>query len=148
MTDLIERIKTAIAEDERAARYAMSIGGNGIWTEVTSGTLAADGVEGMDGLVPIGDLRLSRHIERHHPARALRQAGAHRKILELHPHDRFQEPLSADSPFEEDRRPAFAEDPRYVGCRLCDWDYRFEVVEPSWWCATVLAIAAIYRIEP
>ena len=73
-------------------------------------------------------------------------AVAHRKILELHPHKRFKNPLSADSPFDEDHRAAFAEDPRYVGCERCSWDFRYEEVYPSWWCDHVLALVEAYDL--
>lgn len=82
------------------------------------------------------------------PARLRRDVASRRQILDLHPHRRFTEPLAADSPFAEDHRPAFDDDPRYVGCTVCDWDWRFEEVTPRWWCKTVRLLAAPYSDHP
>lgn len=149
MPDLVERLTAALDEEEQIANAAIREAGGGHWEATTDGIYTDGGIV-FHGATYGGthlEEAYGQHIIRHDPARVLRQVEAHRKILEKHPHHRFQEPLKADSPFEDDHRAAFAEDPRYVGCGLCDWDYRYEVVEPSWWCDTVLAIAAIYGIE-
>src|SRR5512139_3938794 len=84
MSDLVAKLRAALDEDEQAALYATQDNGTGMWDEVVSGTLRLDGVEGLDGLIPIGDLRLTRHIARHDPARVLRQVAAMRKLLAMH----------------------------------------------------------------
>jgi len=78
---LVDRLHTALDDDEQSARFALQVGGTGVWSEVVSGALCLEGVEGMDGLVPIGDLRLTRHMERHDPTTVLRQVAAHRQLL-------------------------------------------------------------------
>ena len=84
MNALLKLMNEAIADNERAAWYAMEVGGNGIWTEQTSGVICLHGVEGMDGLVPVGDLRLSRHMVRNSPVRVLRRVAGYRKLLAMH----------------------------------------------------------------
>lgn len=86
----------------------------------------------------------ARFIARHDPARVLREVEAKRRLLALHLHLRYTEPLDADSDFEEDHRPAFAEPPLYVGCKTCHYDARHEETYPSWWCDTVRLLALPY----
>lgn len=94
------------------------------------------------------DSSAAGHIARHDPARVLRDVAAKRRLLALHPHHRYAEPLDASSRFEEDRRPAFDEAPLYVGCASCHYDHRHEETYPSWWCDTVRLLALPYADHP
>lgn len=88
------------------------------------------------------------HIARHDPARVLREVEAKRRLLALHPHHRYVEPLDAASVHEEDHRPAFDESPRYVGCTSCHYNSRHEECYPSWWCEHVRLLALPYAEHP
>lgn len=136
--DLVERLRAAIDEDERAARYALQVGGTGVWTEVSSGVLCLEGVDGWDGLHALGDQRLTRHMEVHDPARVLRQVAAHREILAEHEHMTWGVGGSIYEyrPEREER-----------GCRICAYNDKTEMVDAAGWCATVRALARAYGIE-
>lgn len=128
MSDLIAKLRAQLDDDERAALYATQDNGTGIWDEVVSGTLRLNGVEGLDGLIPIGDQRLTRHMERHDPARVLRQVAAMRKILDLH------EPFVAD---ENEPDPI---------CQTCiEGSHLYDV--NAYPCPTVLAVAEAYGLD-
>lgn len=89
--DLIAQIRAAIDEDERMAEAAFEQARHGEW-EYRPGS--DDGVYAAGGAIEVfrsdayGYTRLGnaygQHIARHDPARVLRQAAAHRTILEIH----------------------------------------------------------------
>jgi hypothetical protein len=72
MTELIDKIRAALNQDERIAIAAARTddGREGNWTPV--------------GLQSRFDARVDDHIARHDPARVLRQVAAMRKILDIH----------------------------------------------------------------
>lgn len=83
------------------------------------------------------------------PQLALAEVAAKRRLLDLHQHQRFAEPTdSRPNAHPDDRRKAFAEDPKYVGCRRCHFDYRDEEVHPYFWCETVRLLARPYADHP
>ena len=94
MTDILAAIEAAIAEDERTAREATPgpWRWGHMWPPYKYGLLGAPHpVSGApQSIVPsaVPDLLPSKydaqHIARHDPARVLRQAEAHRRILAVH----------------------------------------------------------------
>lgn len=150
--DLVEWLRAQLDSDEQAAMTAAAQAGpNWIVAYYDNSDQFADGVDGDNGeVIGSGDVAVpeAEHIARWDPARVLREVEKTRRILDLHPHQRFTEPLSASSPFEEDRRPAFDEVPRYVGCKNCNWDAAMEELRPGWWCETVRLLASPYSDRP
>lgn len=143
--DLIAFIEARLAEDEQIARAAPGPSWEGgdsylgtderdlLWGEWSDGFMQNDA---------------SVHAARHDPARVLREVEAKRRLLALHRHVRYVNPLDAASKFEEDHRQAFDEPPLYVGCVLCHYDSRHEENYPSWWCDHVQLLAAPYSDHP
>jgi len=81
MSELIEKIRAALDEDERVATEALllAVDNRGEWT------YAERRVTGGPGLLIVGHIPANRgrHIARHDPARVLRQVAAMRKILDF-----------------------------------------------------------------
>lgn len=83
MTDLVERLKAAIDEDERIARAALhrpAGGSQGVGEWTIAGHELRD--ENDTLIIKHTWPREADHIARHDPARVLRQCEAHRAILE------------------------------------------------------------------
>ena len=150
--DLVTWLRAQLDEDERVAGSATS----GPWTN--DDPLARDGVysPAIDGFVVdceyvyMGPFTVhnATHIARHDPNRVLAEVEAKRRILDLHPHQRFAEP-----PWLGEPRPALVEDPRYVGCSTCNnrtspFDATHQEVHPGWWCETVRLLALPYAANP
>lgn len=149
--DLIAFLRARLDETERRARSAA--GDYPEWTydretfTVSSGAYAVASRRGDN--TPLCDVD-GEHIAANDPARVLRQVEAHRKILDMHPHRRFATlPEEWPERWRAEMRQAFpgTAEP-YVGCESCGWDYRYEVVDPGWWCDTVRALARIYSDHP
>jgi hypothetical protein len=81
-SELVTWLRAQLDDDEVSARFAIQAGGLGRWRELSSGVLDI-GAPGLDGLVPIGDMRISRHAVRFDPARVLADVAAKRAILDL-----------------------------------------------------------------
>jgi hypothetical protein len=132
--DLVEKIRTAIDEDERIAQAAA--GHCAQWTASDSGIYPSDGSRHPGPIVTgvYGDLdeNYGAHIARHDPARVLRQVAAHRKILEWHHFKTRQTPDGATE----------------YTCG-CWWDYDYE--RWNWLdrvdCDLASELAAIYGID-
>lgn len=138
MTELIEKLRAALDDDERVAQASIGRNGRaehgrGNWTHLDDGRVEDD----QDILRVRFTWRAEgAHIARHDPARVLRQVAAMRKVLELH------------SPVDV---VAFGK----VTARECaacfDVDtYRGYSEEPprlDWPCPTILAFAEAYGIE-
>lgn len=82
--------------------------------------------------------------------RVLREVEAKRRILDLHPHGRF---ASLPEEWPEHWRaeikqalPGTAEP--YVGCERDAFNHDYEVIEPAWWCETVLLLALPHSDHP
>jgi hypothetical protein len=89
------------------------------------------------------------HIAANDPAAVIRQTEALLRVVERHPHRRFASPPDEwPAHWKADLREAFpGTDLPYVGCTVCHWDSRMEVVEPAWWCDTICDLAAGEGIE-
>lgn len=169
--DIVAFIRQRLEDDERMARacgdgVTWSVMHRSDWRTGDSDALDPDcaasncdccGIDGDNADSSAGmriydegghDNADAEHIARHDPARVLREVEAKRRILAFHRHLRFTEPLDINSKFEEDRRPAFDEAPRYVGCEVCSFDSRYEEVYPSWWCAHVRLLALPHADHP
>lgn len=129
MTDLIERIKAAIDEDERIVREVLNVSGDDrdqpTWTvETFVGDYAnychvnTFGEEVGCGREGFGGEELAAHIARHDPDRVLRHVEATRKLLGQHL-------PNGDQDFP-----------------LCD-----ECSGRTWPCSPIEALAAIYGIK-
>ena len=139
--DLVSWLRAQLDDDERGARFAMQVGGTGVWSEPHSGTLLLEGVEGLDGLVPIGDLRLSRFMAEHCPARALAEVQAKRAILDLHRLSVRKEDRTPFDPYTgEPLGPVYE-----VDCCVCGWVSDDEVVGA---CLTVRILTAVFSDRP
>ncbi|MBM4686241.1 hypothetical protein GS532_21150 [Rhodococcus hoagii] len=82
--ELIDFLHARINEDEQAAHNAASMDGHD-WAPFGPGADDFDRVEGTSATTvgyDMGD-SAARHIARHDPARALREAGAKRRTIEL-----------------------------------------------------------------
>lgn len=113
--ELIARIRAEIDEDERIAREASTPP----WGEIQ----------------PLSE-QDNDHVERHDPARVLRQATAHRKVLELHSayDEAYPEWADADIP---NRR-----------CIGCGFDGQEDaVVDDVNNCPTLLALAEALGVD-
>lgn len=129
MSDFVGQVRDAIKEDDHAARYALQVGGSGSWSEPHSGVLCLDGVEGMDGLIPLGDLRLVRHMVRQQPQSVIhaKVLGA-LEILELHqPNERAT--------------------PGCVICSAADESCGCMGSGEDWPCQTVIAVGRMFGVE-
>lgn len=80
---LIEFLKARLDEDEAAAQWAYGDHNDAVaeWTEAWTGAVQIGPTE---DLILCNDAAVSRHIERHDPARVLAEIAAKRQILELH----------------------------------------------------------------
>jgi len=119
MTDLVAFLRARLDEDEATARAASP--GLG-W--------ARGFIQGADEDIDIA--ADEAHIVRHHPARVLREVEAKRAILELH---KGEPSIHAVPP---------GSGPLY--CMSDGVDDGWYNVE--WPCATVRAVAAVYRDHP
>jgi hypothetical protein len=128
--ELIARLRAALDEDERVALGAAQRCGPE-WTLDRHDTEDpySDGISAPGGsIVSSGDVMVSEgeHMERHDPARVLRQVAAMRKILDEH---EIEEPGTD-----------------YQYCRSCQDHERHDARSAP--CATVLALAEALGIEP
>lgn len=141
MTDLIEKLKAAIAEDERIALATGSTEweahvylGDGSVREAANDCLIAAHREVYPECAISMDGDDARHIARHDPARVLREVAAKRKILELHVRVILRAGGGADYYKTTNV------------CRSCEPRRGALVGEHSWPCPTLLAIAEPYGI--
>ncbi len=81
VVDIVTWLNGVLEHVESAARYAIFDGATGRWEEPTSGAICLNGVEGLDGLLPLGDPRISRHAIIHDPAAVLADVAAKRAIV-------------------------------------------------------------------
>lgn len=80
MTDGLRAfIEARLAEDERDALEAE---GNGNWDCPSTGVIQLGGIKDLDGLV-VAPRAVAYHIERHDPARVLREVAAKRAVLAI-----------------------------------------------------------------
>lgn len=85
MTDLIAFLRARLDDDEALARQAFA-GHNDagpVWSEIWSGAVQLGEHE---DLLITNDSGVSRHIERHDPARILAEVGVKRQVIELAEH--------------------------------------------------------------
>lgn len=133
MSDLIERLRAAIDEDERLANLMPPWP----WTVNADEVLATDGDLVCEPFaLSNNQLRnMAAYIVRHDPARVLRMVAAHRKILDGHP------------PFpvrQNGNGRVFAYE-----CATCHekgtWEN--EPLRQDWPCPTLLALAEAYGLD-
>lgn len=122
--DWIERLRTAIDEDERIAQRAGADEPSWIYHRetftVASASYPIAGYKGRNG-PPINDVD-GEHMALHDPARVLRQVAAHRKILELH----HEQPAGK--------------------CFTCSYTNWMQIDVGEWPCHTVRALAEAYGL--
>ncbi len=144
MSELIERIKAAIDEDERIAIEATAISGsdpNWVYDENVTPETGPDPIIHIGGnVIPTeykrdeGWLhpRQAMHAARHDPARVLRQVAARRKLLAWHPVESRATP-----------------DGGVEWTCPCHWDYHMEVYSwhPQVLCDLIEIMAGEYELE-
>lgn len=136
MTDLIERIKAAIDEDEQVANAAIEQVGDGDWEQ--RGTRIVTESNRDREVADYAIVECIDHIARHDPARMLRQVEGARKILALH------QPVAVLN----------NDGVRVIGheCKAC-FDSPAPYSEPPYSmtdypCPTVRALAEMFGVEP
>lgn len=137
---MVAWLNACIDQDERSARFAIFDGSTGEWSEPNSGTLDL-GIpdSGLEGLVLIGDQRISRFAEHFNPARQLREVKVKRRTLAEH------------SPVEHlgwVAGPSGTMDDKILGvidydCAVCGGQRTH-----PWPCQTVRLVASLYDGQP
>jgi hypothetical protein len=135
LDDLITWLRAQLDDDERIARQVMAEpGGFYLEPETDDTNIMAAGA----------------HVYRWAPKRVLAEVEAKRRILDLHPHQRFSElPEEWPAHWKAEIRAAFpGEAQPYVGCERCHFDHHYEEVNPSWWCDHLCLLALPYADRP
>lgn len=122
--DIAEFIAARLDEDEAAARVILEDPDYAAgWHEQSSGVLyVGPGGEDhpLDGLQPLGDSRLSRHIARHDPARVLREVAAKRAILAAYAEVSYMDIADPEPEFAYGRAVGLGEAMRHLAATWSD----------------------------
>lgn len=98
MSDLVDRLLAAIQEREDVAREAEQMGLGGEWFSIVAAGSGDASVESHKALVvpPANWIEFNRHIALNDPDSVLRLCQAHRKIIDLHKPDTWDDYSDAD----------------------------------------------------